>query len=105
VQSGDPTWRLFQDGTPLTIKVNAAFSSNTYLVLRKAALKGIGVAMVPHSIVAEDLRNGSLIELLPELLLPERPLYAVFAPGDTPPTKVRCFITFLTNWFRVTPMA
>jgi len=38
-------------------------------------------------------------------LLPEPPLYAVFAPGDSPPKKVRCFITFLTNWFRTTPMA
>jgi len=103
VQMADPSWRFFQDGAPLAVKVHAAFSSNAYLVLRKAALKGVGVAMVPHSIVAQDLKQGSLIELLPELLLPERPLYAVFAPGDSPPKKVRCFITFLTNWFRPYP--
>ena len=105
VQVGDPTWRLYRDGESLAIKVNAAFSSNAYLVLRKAALKALGAAMMPHSVVANDLKEGQLIELMPELLLPERPLYAVFAPGDAPPKKVRCFVTFLTNWFRAQPLA
>ena len=105
IQVGDPSWRFYHDGESVAVKVQAAFSSNAYLVLRKAALKALGVAMVPHSIVAEDLDTGRLIELMPQMLLPERPLYAVFAPGDAPPKKVRCFVTFLTNWFRAQPLA
>ena len=105
VQTSDPTWKFMQDGQVVNVKVHAAFSSNAYLVLRKAVLKGIGVGMIPHSVVADDLASGTLIELLSEVLLPERPLFAVFAPGDSPPKKVRCFIAFLTNWFRQMPMA
>lgn len=104
VQTSDPVWRVYHQGHQLAIKVNQFFASNAYLVLQKAALKNLGVAMLPRRIVGDEIRRGTLIELMPDVLIPERPLYAVFSPGETTPKKVRCFIDFLTNWFRNTPI-
>lgn len=104
VQTTDPVWRVHHHSHQLSIKVAQAFASNAYLVLRKAALKHLGVAMIPHRIVADELQSGELVELMPDVLIQERPLFAVFPPGEGTPKKVRCFIDFLTQWFRSMPI-
>src|SRR5262245_41382698 len=72
-----------------------AFSSNSYLVLRTAAMKGIGISLLPTRTVRGDLTSGALIELLKGQPLPERPLYAAFAPDAPLPEKVHRFLDHL----------
>ena len=106
VQSADPTWRFQSvEGEPINVKVNSVFASNSYLVLRRAALKGLGLALLPRQVVLSDLESGQLVEVLDDARIPERPLYAAYAPGGAPPRKVRCFIDYLTHWFRRHPVA
>lgn len=100
IHSNDPVWRFNSDGDLVKARVQTAFSSNTYLVLRMAALKGIGIAQLPAPLVREDIAAGRLIALLPDQEIEPRPLFAAFAPGKIVPKKVRLFIDFLSNWFR-----
>lgn len=104
VQSSDPIWH-FGKGNPGTkVKVQRVFSSNSYLVLRTAAMSGLGVALLPFRTVRDDFKNGTLVELLKGQPIPERPLYAAFAPGAPLPEKVRSFVDHLAEWFRKHPL-
>lgn len=104
IQTNDPVWRLENNGESVKVRMVSAFSSNTYLVLRKAALKGIGLAILPRVVVAKDLAESTLREVLADFPAESRPLFAAFAPAATTPMKVRLFIDFLTGWFKSHPL-
>ncbi|MGO4313694.1 LysR family transcriptional regulator [Pseudomonas sp. KB_15] len=46
--------------------------------LRDAALRGVGVAQLPLSLVQDDLKLGSLVQVLPEWPSPSGSLHALF---------------------------
>jgi DNA-binding transcriptional LysR family regulator len=48
VQSTDPIWHFGKGKLGTKVKVPRAFSSNSYLVLRTAAMKGLGIALLPY---------------------------------------------------------
>ena len=101
VQSSDPIWHF---GKGVKVKIPRVFSSNSYLVLRTAAMKGLGVALLPSRTVRDDFKNGTLVQLLKGQNMPERPLYAAFAPGAPLPEKVHSFVDHLADWFRKHPL-
>ncbi|MDE1150532.1 MAG: LysR substrate-binding domain-containing protein [Azospirillaceae bacterium] len=103
-QSEDQHWDLTEDGKTVRVKGQIAFASNTYLVLSKAVKSGLGVGLIPFHMVEKDLSDGSLVAVLPNESIPERPFYAAFAPGDATPEKVRVFVKFLVQWFRTHPL-
>ncbi|WP_330284774.1 LysR family transcriptional regulator [Streptomyces sp. NBC_00588] len=101
VHVNEPVWRLGHGATSTLHKIrNVAYSSNSYLALRKAALLGRGVALLPERSAHDDLLSGTLQTLLPTHPAPERPLYAVYGPGQPTPRKITVFLEFLTRWFR-----
>ena len=104
VQSSDPIWHFGKGKLGAKVKVPRMFSSNSYLVLRTAAMKGLGIAFVPSRTVRDDFKNGTLIELLKGQPIPERPLYAAFAPGAPLPEKVHSFVDYMAEWFRKHPL-
>lgn len=104
IQSNDPVWRFTANGDLIKARIQQVFSSNTYVVLHKAALKGLGLALLPLPLVREDLEAGRLVHLLQDYTIEPRPLFAAFAPGNITPMKVRLFIDFLFDWFRDHPM-
>lgn len=104
IQSNDPVWRFEKDGDMIKARVQNTFSSNTYVVLRNAALKGLGVAMLPVPLIRSDLESGALVRILEDYLIEDRPLFAAFAPGEITSMKVRLFIDYLTDWFREHPI-
>jgi len=82
----------------LSVKVDGAFFSNSALALRKAALAGLGIALVPRYVVADDLARETLVKVLPRHRPPPRPLFAVYPRAATVPPRVRLFIAFLRDW-------
>ncbi|MFD7919377.1 LysR family transcriptional regulator [Streptomyces sp. NPDC059740] len=101
----DPVWRLGHGHSATLHKVrNVAFSSNSYLALQKAAVHGRGIALLPQRPVYEDLTAGTLQVLLPELGVPDRPLYALHGPGRETPRRITVLLTFLTRWFSENPI-
>ncbi len=104
VQSSDPIWHFGKGKLGTKVKAPRSFSSNSYLVLRTAALKGLGVALLPYRTVRNDFKDRTLVELLNGQPIPERPLYAAFAPGGPLPEKVHSFINHLAEWFRKHPL-
>jgi DNA-binding transcriptional LysR family regulator len=82
----------------LSVKVNGAFFSNSALALRKAALGGLGIALVPRYVLADDLARDALVKVLPRYRPPQRPLFAVYPRTAAPPPRVRLLIAFLRDW-------
>jgi DNA-binding transcriptional LysR family regulator len=101
IHSNEPVWHLAQTNKEEHWKVhNVAFTSNTYVILRKAALQGLGVAVLPLNLVASDIKLGRLRPILSHHKVPDRPLYLICPPGTSTIQKVRTFIDFIGNWFR-----
>jgi DNA-binding transcriptional LysR family regulator len=95
----DHAWRLHNSDHVISVKIAGAFSSNSALVLRKAALAGLGIAYLPRYSIDEDLKSGTLRQLLPSYSPRERSIYVVYPPASRVPERVRTFVDFLADWF------
>ncbi|MFD8276068.1 LysR family transcriptional regulator [Streptomyces flaveolus] len=105
VHLNDPVWRIGHGHASTLHKIrNIAFSSNSYIALQKAAVHGRGIALLPQRPAYDDLVSGALQVLLPELAVPDRPLYAIYGPGQDTPRKVSVFLDFLAEWFSQNPI-
>lgn len=98
VAPNDSVWRFQGPKGDVAVKVRGAFFSNSALTLRKAAVAGLGVTMVPRYAVADDLAAGALVTVLPRYRVAARPLLAVYPQTPAVPRKVQAFIEFLTAW-------
>jgi hypothetical protein len=67
------------------------------------ALKDTGVVLGPDYLVADELRAGRLIRLLPGYKTQETPVYAVYPHSHYLSAKTRTFIDFLAARFAHLP--
>jgi DNA-binding transcriptional LysR family regulator len=105
VHTNDPIWHIMSTSKEKNFKPhNVVFASNTYMVLQKAAIQGMGVALVPLRSIINELHSGKLQLLLRDWPAPDRPLYAAYAPGKHTMRKVRSFVDFIAEWFKQHPM-
>ena len=95
----DRAWRLHSSDHVISVKISGAFSSNSALVLRKAALAGLGIGYLPLYCIEEDLKTGALRKVLTHYSPPQRPIYVVYPPTAQVPERVRTFVDFLAQWF------
>jgi DNA-binding transcriptional LysR family regulator len=101
VNTNDPLWHLSQAGSDVHLKISEpVYSSNSYLTLRKAAIAGRGVALLPIQLVSDELAAGTLVNVVPGVEVPDRPLYALHSPGTQTTTRVKLFLDFVAEWFR-----
>jgi len=69
--------------------------ANNAEVLRDAAARGCGIAVVPVFIAEKELKNGALRSILADYHPPALSLYALYPPTRHLAVKVRLFIDFL----------
>ncbi|TAL95132.1 MAG: LysR family transcriptional regulator [Paraburkholderia sp.] len=92
------TWSfpsLAPHSKPRTLAPRSVFASNNGEALRDAAVRGLGLAVLPTFIAGHDLVDGRLVRILPD----ERPeddiIYAVYPRGPFTSHKLRSFIEHL----------
>jgi DNA-binding transcriptional LysR family regulator len=100
LEMNDSIWRFERDGDRASIKIGGPFRSNSGIALRKAALRSLGIAVLPRYAIASDLAAGSLIPLLRRYRLPQRPLSAIYPRSLAGLPKIKAFLPWLTRWFR-----
>jgi DNA-binding transcriptional LysR family regulator len=102
VMPNDRIWRFETggrvSGKAQSVKVNATFFSNSALALRKAAVAGLGIALLPRYSVAGDLADGTLLKIMPRYRVAQRPLFGVYPRAKTVPQKIRVFLDFMRDW-------
>lgn len=84
-------------GAMITIPARGSMSSTSGDVLRQWALAGEGLSLEAAWDVAEDLREGRLIECLSSIDWQELTLYATFLPGKPVPARIRLFVDWLSQ--------
>jgi DNA-binding transcriptional LysR family regulator len=97
-------WKLTGKDGEQWIQPEWTLCANNAEVLRDAAIKGRGVALLPTFIAAASLRDGTLRSFLDDYKAPPLALYALYPPTRHLAVKVRLFIDFLVEKFgRVPP--
>jgi DNA-binding transcriptional LysR family regulator len=80
------------------LHVESSFSSNDLRLLREAAVRGLGVALLPRLLLAGDLESGALVHVLPGVVESEHRLAVVYPEREFLPPHVRAFVEALVAW-------
>ncbi|MGF1785702.1 LysR family transcriptional regulator [Photobacterium swingsii] len=99
-ETGAQEWLFKGADKPCTVKVNGNFTTNNASALRRAALFGQGLVYVPKVLVAEDLKAGTLIEVLQEQVAKCLGIYAIYPYTRHQPIKVKLFIEHLYQCYQ-----
>lgn len=76
--------------------VHGSFFGNSGEVVRQMAVAGGGIARHGHFHVAQDLRAGRLVEVLPDFNPDDgEDIHALYAPEDRAAARIRAFLDFL----------
>lgn len=81
----------------VTVAVKPVLRTNSGDICRAAALKHQGVILQPSFIVGDDLRKGTLVELMPKYRSLEFGIYAIYPSRRYVSPKVRVLIDFLSS--------
>src|SRR5262249_61536583 len=83
-----------------TVDVPACLVSDDLGLLHEAARAGLGISALPEYLVADDLRSGALVPLLPRHRMPGFRAYALLPSGRHVPRRVRVLVEFLATHLR-----
>ncbi|QUS38594.1 LysR family transcriptional regulator [Tardiphaga alba] len=96
-------WKLTGKDGDHWIQPSWTLCVNNAEVLRDAAVRGRGIALLPTFIAGDALRDGTLQSVLKPYRAPPLTLYAIYPPTRHLAVKVRLFIDFLVARFAGTP--
>jgi DNA-binding transcriptional LysR family regulator len=89
-------WPL-KAGGALTVERPKILANATPLV-RLAALKGLGIALIARALVLDDIASGALVRVLEQEIGEEVPVNLVYTASARLSPKVRCFVEFASLW-------
>lgn len=96
-------WEFEDDQGRRVIHVNGNFHANTADALYHAVLGGVGLARLSTWLVADDLRAGRLVPLLPRYPHTRSTYYVLYPHGPYVSRRVRAFVDYLVGLFRPHP--
>lgn len=94
---GAAEWQLHSSGEQATVKVDGPFRTNETLALRRAALDGMGIAMLPAFAVGAQLKSRALRVVLKGWEPPSLPMHALYLSRAHLPSAARAFIDFVAG--------
>jgi DNA-binding transcriptional LysR family regulator len=77
------------------IQLEGVFFSNSPAMLARAAVRGLGIAMVPSLAVQDHLQRGELVAVLPGVLRSEARIALVYPERELVAPPVRAFVDWL----------
>ena len=72
-------------------------------MLHAAGLAGQGILFEPTFLIGEDLAQGRLVEIVPDQIPRNIPIYAVWSPARRLSSKVRSFVDLLAEHMQPVP--
>jgi DNA-binding transcriptional LysR family regulator len=88
-------WPLAAGGQ---LHVEGVLFSNEVPLLHDAALRGLGIALLPSMFVRPSLDSGKLVHVLPGIIEAETHVAAVYPEREFVPPQVRAFVAALVSW-------
>ncbi len=92
-------WRFLKSGDACEVRVRGRFTVNSPEAVRRAALRGHGVARTPEFALAEDMRAGRLVGLLPDWAPEPRDVWVVFPQNRFLSARLRLLVEHLATAF------
>lgn len=96
------TWQLQGANGIHSVHTQPRFRANNGETCRAATLDHQGIALQPSFLIHDDLKNGRLVRILPELESPELGIYAVYPSRKHLSGKVKALIDYLSIAFEHT---
>lgn len=94
----EPTRLTFSRGAEQQkVAIEASMLFNATLAVHRAVLAGGGIAVLPDYVVAGDIAEGRLFEVLPDWTLPAADIYIVYPTTSYRPAKVSAFVDIFTR--------
>jgi DNA-binding transcriptional LysR family regulator len=90
-------WRFTGPGGTTAVQVSGSPRANSSIIIRTAALKGLGLAMLPRYTVREALAQGSLVQVLKGFQIDARTLCVFYDRSRYLPVRTRLFIDYLAR--------
>lgn len=90
-------------GEAVEVEMNARLHSNNVSVAKSLCKQGHGIARIFYLDVQKELKNGSLVEVLPEWKLPAFTLCAMISKQDQQPIKIHRCVDALKQYFSQLP--
>jgi DNA-binding transcriptional LysR family regulator len=92
------TWELFDSKcTPTRVELKPRLVCHDFVLLKGAVLAGLGIALLPESVVRAELDNGTVERVLPAWNLPQGIFHVVFPTRRGLLPAVRAFIDFVAE--------
>jgi DNA-binding transcriptional LysR family regulator len=93
-------WRFEASGRATVVPVTGPIQSDNVESLRRAAVAGAGIVLLPTFVVADDLEAGRLVTVLDDHPVAPLGVFVLYARGKFVPAKVRVFVDHLANHLR-----
>lgn len=93
-------WPLRRGGN---VHVEGTFSSNDLDVLHTAALRGLGIALLPRIFIEKSLARGALEPVLATRIGAESRVALVYAERELMPPALRAFLDAVVKWAGESP--
>ena len=99
-------WTLSRKGETIRVTVNGNFRANNSEAVRDAAVRGLGLALLPTFAMWQDLTSGALVRVLPDWVAHGTfgsSLTAYFIADRQLTPKIRTLVDFLAERFGKSP--
>lgn len=91
-RSSNPAWSFTRDKKTHTIEITSRLRINDASALLVAAQTGQGIVMAPELLLRESLKNGQLLQVLPDYEAPSREVHLLYSADRQRTAKLRGFI-------------
>lgn len=96
--SGRDLWKLTgPSGAEEEVQVSGRFTANTARALRKAAVAGLGIALLPSTMALPDMLAGLLVPVLPQYQRTGQGLNVLYPSRRNLPRAISAFIAFVES--------
>jgi DNA-binding transcriptional LysR family regulator len=80
------------------VHVEGMFFTNEIRLLADAAVRGLGIALLPRSLIEAELARGALVQVLPGVLEDQSRVAIVYPERELVPPQVRAFVDAVLAW-------
>lgn len=89
------TWNYTEGKTSKAIKIHGRVMSTSMIPIKDMLLQGLGIAYLPEYYVKEELKNGTLVEILKDYKPKPELIHLLPTPSSLISTNLKLLITFL----------
>ena len=95
--SSQNLWHYEKDGQRHSVRIKGNAQSNNSEAIREMVLGGLGIALSPVWLFAEDLKAGRVTAILPGYQTQSLPIHAVFPANRRQSARVKAFVDYMSD--------